>query len=86
MIDTATEGDRVAVLSLELVGRDYRPTVSIFSKAGQTHRLNVAATDASEGPPELDLCLVPARPWVVVGTRRWLQLLDWDPPRLLAEW
>lgn len=86
VIDAATEGDRVAVLSLKLIGQDYRPTVSIFSKNGQSHQLNIAATDASDGPPEIDLCLIPNRPWVVVGTRRWLQLLDWDPPRLLAEW
>jgi hypothetical protein len=38
------------------------------------------------GQPALDLCLIEGRPWVVVGGRQWLQLLDWAGPRLLAEW
>jgi len=38
------------------------------------------------GQPELDLCLIAGRPWVVVGGKDWMHLLDWKARRLLAEW
>ena len=86
VIDTAGEGERVAVLSMDLVGDDYRPTVTIFSSGKQQAQLNLGPSLASQGQPKLDLCLIAGRPWVVVGGMQWLQLLDWDSRRLLSEW
>jgi hypothetical protein len=86
VIDVAIQGARVAVLSMELSGPMYRPTVTIFSNGEQQGRLSIGPSAASPGQPELDLCLIAGRPWVVVGGRHWLQLLDWSSPRLLAEW
>lgn len=86
VIDVASEGQRVAVLSMELAGASYRSTLSIFSKGEQKGQLSVAPTVAASGQPKLDVCLIPGRPWAVVGGKHWLQLLDWSAPRLLAEW
>jgi hypothetical protein len=86
VIDAALEGERVAVLSMELDGQGYRSTVTIFSNGKEQARLSVGASVASRAPPQLDLCLIAGRPWVVVGGARWLQLLDWESRRLLAEW
>lgn len=86
VIDTAVEGDRVAVLSMQLKGYDYQPTVTIFAKGKQQGQLSIGPTIARHGQPELDVCLIAGRPWVVVGGRHWLHLLDWSTPRLLAEW
>ena len=86
VIDTAREGDRVAVLGMELVGETYRPSVTIFSNGKQQGRLGIGPSIGLKRQPQLDLCLVAGRPWVVVGNTRWLQLLDWESRRLLAEW
>ncbi len=86
VIDVAQEGDRVAVLSLELQGQSYRPSVTIFERGEQRGRLRIGPSVATGVQPQLDLCLIAGRPWVVVGGRHWLQLLDWSAPRLLAEW
>jgi hypothetical protein len=86
VIDAAIEGDRVAVLSMELKNQAYRPSVSVFSKGQQAGQLNIGPSAAHLGQPPLDVCLIEGRPWVVVGGRHWLQLLDWTGPRLLAEW
>ena len=86
VIDVAREGDRVAVLSLELRGQSYSPSVTIFERGEQRGHLNIGPSVATSVQPQLDLCLVAGRPWVVVGSRHWLQLLDWSAPRLLAEW
>jgi hypothetical protein len=86
VIDVATEGERVAVLSLELQGQSYRPSVTIFERGEQRGRLSIGPSVATGAQPQLDLCLIGGRPWIVVGSRHWLQLLDWSAPRLLAEW
>lgn len=86
VIDVAREGTRVAVLSLELGGGSYRPSVTIFENGQQSARLSIGPSVASGVQPLLDLCLIAGRPWVVVGGRYWLQILDWTTPRLLAEW
>lgn len=86
VIDAVHEGERVAVLSMELSGRRHTPIVTVFSKANQEAQLRLGPSPASQTQPELDLCLLGGRPWVVVGGQRWLQLLDWSAPRLLAEW
>lgn len=85
VIDAAREGARVAVLSLELDNNSYQPTVTVFIDGRQQARVRIGPTDSS-AQPAFDLCLLPGRPWVVVGGRHWLQLLDWSAPRLLAEW
>ncbi len=86
VIDAAHEGDRVAVLSMELSGRRHQPVVTLFSNGRQEGQLRLGASPASRPQPELDLCLLSGRPWVVVGGPRWMQLFDWSAPRLLAEW
>jgi hypothetical protein len=86
VIDAAVEGDRVAVLTMELEAQVYRPTVTVFAKHGPEGQLSIGPSMAHLGQPALDLCLIEGRPWVVVGGRQWLQLLDWAGPRLLAEW
>ena len=86
VIDVALEGARVAVLSIDVVGQSYRPTVTVFSEGRERSRRRVSGTPAAAGPPELDLCLIPGRPWVDVGGKRWMQLVDWETPRLLSEW
>jgi hypothetical protein len=86
VIDSAVEGDDVAVLSMALEGNGYRPTVTIFSKGRERGRLRLGPSVASFGQPELDLCLLAGRPWLVVGGRQWLELFDWSGPRLLAQW
>ncbi len=86
VLDTTTEGDRVGVLSLEVVEQSYRPTVTIFSNGKEQARLPLGPSFGAREQPVLDLCLVSGRPWFVVGGTRWLQLLDWESHRLLAEW
>ena len=86
VIDVATQGEEVAVLSMELAEASYRSTLTIFSKGKQQGRLSIAPSVAAHGQPKLDVCLLAGRPWAVVGGRHWLQLLDWTAPRLLAEW
>jgi hypothetical protein len=86
VVDASVEGKRTAVLSLALEAQSYLPTVTVFEDGKQQKRLQIGPRPASLGRPELDLCLLPDRPWVVVGGRDWLQLLDWSSPRLLAEW
>lgn len=86
VIDTAVEGDRVAVLSLELVGQSYAPTVTVFSNGKEQARMSIGTNVAARAQPKLDLCLIAGRPWVVVGNAGGLQLLDWSSRRLLAEW
>jgi hypothetical protein len=86
VIDAAVQGTTLAVLSIELIGQNYQPSVTIFVKGEQVKRVSLAPSVASAGQPKLDVCLLPDRPWVVVGGKRWLQLLDWSAPRLLAEW
>lgn len=86
VIDVALEGARVAVLSIHVVGQSYQPTVTIFSEGREISQRRVSGTPASQGQPKLDLCLIRGRPWVVVGGTRWMQLVDWETPRLLAEW
>jgi hypothetical protein len=86
VIDTAEDGARVAVLSIDLVGHSYRPTVTVFSEGKQQGRLDIGPSFARPEQPELDLCLIRGLPWVVVGGKYWLQLLDWSSRRLLAEW
>ncbi len=85
VIDAAQEGDRVAVLSVQLDSRGYLPTVTIFSNGKEVGRMNTGPSITRQ-QPLLDVCLVAGRPWVVVGSRLWLQLLDWESRRLLAEW
>jgi len=85
MIDAALDGEKVAVLSVELDGMGYRPTVTVFSNGKQQAQLGIGAQIASR-PPPFDLCVIPGRPWVVVATTRWMQLLDWEKKILLAEW
>jgi hypothetical protein len=86
VIDAAHEGSRVAVLSMQLRGKDYQPSVTVFSDGRKETVLPIGPSAAANGQPALDLCVIPGRPWVVVGGRHWLQLLDWSGPRLLAEW
>lgn len=86
VIDVALEGGRIAVLSIEARDQAYRPTVTIFAEAKEQAQRRVSWTPAASGQPQVDLCLIPGRPWVVVGGKRWLQLVDWQTPRLLAEW
>ena len=86
VIDASVEGGRVAVLSIEAAGPSYRPFVTIFADGQQIGQLRPAWTPASGGQPKLDLCLIPGRPWVVVGGTKWMQLHDWQTPRLLSEW
>lgn len=86
VIDAAHDADRVGVLSMELDGQHYRPTVTIFSNGEQQGQLTVGPSLAYLGQPELDLCLIAGRPWVVVGGKDWMHLLDWKARRLLAEW
>jgi hypothetical protein len=71
---------------MDLVGQSYLSTVTIFSYGKERARLNIAPSIASRGQPKLDLCLIAGRPWVVVGNTLWMQLIDWDSQRLLAEW
>jgi hypothetical protein len=85
VIDAALEGDRVAVLSLDSDGQSYRPTVTIFSNGKEQARLAIGP-NMSRSQPELDLCLITGLRWVVIGGRRWMQLIDWESGRLLAEW
>jgi hypothetical protein len=84
LIDAAQEGARVAVLSLVMNAQGFVPTVTIFSNGQELARVDTGP--GARQQPELDLCLIAGRPWVVVGTRRWLQLIDWESRRLLAEW
>ena len=86
VIDAAAEGDRVAVLSIELTGDSYRPAVAIFANGKEEARLSLGPNIGLTSQPKLDLCLIAGRPWVVVGGRQWLQLFDWSTRRLLAEW
>jgi hypothetical protein len=86
VIDSALEGDRAAVLSLELAGGSYRPTVTVFANGKEQARLTIGSSFTLLGQPKLDLCLIAGQPWVVVGGPSWMQLLDWDSRRLLAEW
>lgn len=86
VIDVAREGDRIAVLSMAKSARKYRPTVTIFSGGKQQAQQRIGESLASRPEPRLDVCLIADRPWVVVGSRSWLQVLDWSTPRLLAEW
>jgi hypothetical protein len=86
VIDVSSEGPRLGVLSLEAEGQFYRPMVTVFEHGKQRGRVELGPSPALTGQPELDLCLLPGRPWVVVGGRYWLQLLDWTTSRLLAEW
>ena len=85
VIDAAVEGDRVAVLSLDSDGQSYRPTVTIFSNAKEHARLPIGPSFART-QPELDLCLIAGLPWVLIGGRSWMQLIDSESGRLLAEW
>ncbi len=85
VIDSTLDGERVAVLSLSLDAQGYVPTVTIFANGKEVGRVDTGPTGARQ-QPELDLCLIAGQPWVVVGTRRWLQLIDWESRRLLAEW
>jgi len=86
VIDAAVEGDKVAVLSVELVAQSYAPTVTVFSNGKEQARLRIGANVAARGQPQLDLCLIAGRPWVLVANATKLQLLDWSSHRLLAEW
>jgi hypothetical protein len=86
VIDVARDGARVAVLSLELTGQNYQPIATIFEDGRQRGQLSIGPSVASGVQPQLDLCLIADRPWIVVGGKYWLQLLDWSTPRLLAEW
>lgn len=86
VIDVSSEGPRLAVLSLEADGQFYRPIVTVFEQGKQRGRVRLGPSPTLTGQPELDLCLLPGRPWVVVGGRYWVQLLDWTTSRLLAEW
>lgn len=86
VIDVALEGKRVAVLSVDVDGQSYRPTVTIFSEGQERSQRRVSGTPGASGPPELDVCLIPGRPWVVVGGKQWMELVDWETPRLLSEW
>jgi hypothetical protein len=86
VIDVAWDGTTLAVLSVTLDSASYRPTVTIFARGVQQAQVNVAPSPASQGQPRIDICLLPERPWVVVGGEDWLQVLDWSAPRLLAEW
>ncbi len=86
VIDVASEGDRIAVLSMTKSARKYRPTITIFSGGIQRAQLRMGETLTAHPEPQLDVCLITGRPWVVVGGRTWLQVLDWSTPRLLAEW
>lgn len=86
VIDTAVEGKLVAVLSMELRGYDYQPFVTIFADGKQQGQLTIGPSIARHGQPEIDVCLISGRPWVVVGGRHWVHVLDWRTPRLLAEW
>jgi hypothetical protein len=69
-----------------LRGPSYQPSVTVFSKGEQQGQLSVGPTMAHLGQPNLDLCLIAGRPWMVVGGKDWMQLLDWTSRRLLAEW
>jgi len=86
VIDTAVDGERLAVLSMTKDAQSYRPMVTVFVDGHQTGSLVLAPSAGNLGQPKLDLCLISGRPWIVVGGGQWLQLLDLDPPRLLAEW
>lgn len=86
VIDAAQEGERVAVLSVQLNGQSYQPTVTVFSNGKQLGRLELGLSIGVRAQPRLDLCLMAGRPWVAVGGTQWLQLLDWETHRLLAEW
>jgi hypothetical protein len=86
VIDAALEGERVAVISVALDGHSYRPAVTIFVNGKEQARLSVGTSVVARKQPPLDLCLIHGRPWVVVGGTRWVQLLDWESRRLLAEW
>jgi hypothetical protein len=86
VIDVAREGDRIAVLSMAKSVRKYRPTVTVFSGGQEQAQLRIGESLTSRPEPRLDVCLIADRPWVVVGGRSWLQVLDWSGPRLLAEW
>lgn len=85
VIDSAVEGDRVAVLSLARTDRSYLPVVTIFSGNKQIGQVDTGPS-ISRQQPQVDLCLIAGKPWVLVGTKRWMQLLDWEARRLLAEW
>lgn len=85
VMDAAIEGDRVAVLSMALLDGRYQPTVTIFSNGKEQLHIDVGPS-FGRTQPIYDLCLVAGRPWVVVGSTRWMQLLDWETRRLLAEW
>jgi hypothetical protein len=85
VVDAAQEGERVAVLSIALSAGSYLPTVTIFSNGKELGRVDTGPSSTRQ-QPEVDVCLVAGRPWVVVAGRRWLQLLDWESHRLLAEW
>jgi hypothetical protein len=85
VVDAEREGGRVAVLSLALDGETYRPAVTIFTNGREHARMSIGPS-VGMTPPRLDLCLIAGRPWVVVGSTRWMQLLDWESRRLLAAW
>lgn len=86
IIDVEKRDDTIVVLSLELSGDSYRPTITVITKGERVTQFHVAPSPASLGLPVVDLCVLRDRPWVVVGTSQWLQLLDWTSRRLLAEW
>lgn len=86
VIDAAADATRVAVLGIEAFGHEYRPAVTVFVNGKQQVRLPLGPQAAALGQPQIDVCLVRGRPWVVVGGALWLQLLDWESRRLLAEW
>jgi hypothetical protein len=86
VIDAAHEGERVAVLSMSLVGDSYLPAVTLFANGREQARIDIGASIGARGQPKLDLCVVTGRPWVIVGSTLWMQLVDWESRRLLAEW
>jgi len=86
VLDVAVSGERSAALSLALSGPDYRTTVTLFTKAAPVAEFPLGPTFAIPKQPEIDLCLLSGGPWLVVGGKQWLQLLDWQTRRLLAEW
>jgi hypothetical protein len=85
VIDTALEGDRVAVLSVALIDGRYQPRVTIYSNGREQRHVDIGP-HFGRTQPTVDLCLVVGRPWIVVGGTRWMQLLDLETRRLLAEW
>jgi hypothetical protein len=85
VLDAAIDGQRVLVLSMALDAHSYRPALTVFADGKQQAHLRIGPL-MTRTVPELDFCPIPGRPWVVVATRRWMQLIDWETRRLLAEW